>query len=366
MLRLTNLFEQNEGGLWLAHLLSTIGERLTFITLILTSGELIGAENGTMVILTLYTATFIFASLFSGKIVDKLPTKKLIIQMDIYRSILAIIYIAILYLDLYSYLKIILISINLFFILILSTIARSAFWKLIPQVVKKKKISKFNSLITMNENLGLAIGVAIGALVTDFYGPNLIFALDSFTYLISAILIFKLSNNLKRERTFRDKIKDLSSISGQLSEKWFSSYLVLPFVLLIFTCIVSGAINVHAVSDKVMVVFTSTIDKGVLYSILALGSWCSVFLNLPTSYIFRTMQLFVIFFFGIIVISTTNITYLIFGIFICALLITNQMAAVNKELMVNTLEKYHGRVSSMLIFTVRVSLLVGIWGYKIL
>ena len=349
----------NEGGLWLAHLLSTLGERISFITLIIVFEKLLGGANGAMVVLSMYTLTFIIASTFSGHIVDKFSKKNILIITDILRAILLLGYMFVLNSSLEYHLQAYIIGVLLFIVLIFSTIARNGFWAIVPDIVNENKISQFNSYISINENLGLAIGTAFGAILYKYWGTDFVFVLDALTYLFSAMLLYKVG-------TIK-KVKHVEPIDEHPISKpfsWLTRNILGYSLLLLPICLFSGLLNTHAILQKNISLFGDEVDKGLFYGILALGSWFSI--KLLKIKIDLKLELTFIVILTFSTLYAKNILIVVLSLFFVSGLITKNISLINTKLMKTVEPKYRGRLSSFLTFAIRTSLFLGIWLYKII
>ena len=59
----------------------------------------------------------------------------------------------------------------------------------LPNIVSKENLSTANALDAASWSSALCIGAMLGGIVVDLYGTDAAFIIDSFTFLLSAILL---------------------------------------------------------------------------------------------------------------------------------------------------------------------------------
>jgi len=90
--------------------------------------------------------------------------------------------------------------------------ARSA---AIPSIVSRDELISANALSSASWSVTLAVGAALGGLVTDVFGRNTAFVVDSISFFISAAYIFsiRLKSPSRQERTRRLSIADATGVT---------------------------------------------------------------------------------------------------------------------------------------------------------
>ncbi|MCB9062514.1 MAG: MFS transporter [Halobacteriovoraceae bacterium] len=296
------------------HFLSVLGERLTFVSIILYCQDFFGISTGTIVALSLYTLTFVVVSPFSARILNSFNKKKILIVSDIIRSFLVISYIPFLSHKEHTIPPIIFI---IFLVISISTIARNAFWSIIPDVVHSNDIQNFNMKISLNESVGLAIGTALGGLLLKWMSYKYIFIFDSITYIISMFCLMSVEYEDKTSKIKNDSPKTrISDFVNLLDDKVLLS---MTFAI-VFTCILSGFSNSFIVSNIQQSLNLSKDHVGYSFSVLAVGSWLAPkFLeHTRLSAIFESLKMYLIILCGSI--ATLSITRNIFVFYVLCFL----------------------------------------------
>jgi predicted MFS family arabinose efflux permease len=90
--------------------------------------------------------------------------------------------------------------------------ARSA---AIPSIVSRDELISANALSSASWSVTLAVGAALGGVVTDAFGRNTAFVIDSISFFISAayILAIRLKSTSRPERTGRLSIADATGVT---------------------------------------------------------------------------------------------------------------------------------------------------------
>jgi len=174
-------------ALWLGNLISVLGNDFHFIALLWLVNQL---TKSTLSIGLVMTCTFLpplFFGLFAGVFVDMWNRKTTMIVCDVIRAILVLL-IPILYYS--GLLQIWNICVIVFIISFLNIFHESANRSIIPNLVRPEELVTANSISEVSFQLTNIFGSALAGILISIIGTVNIFFIDSFTYLISALMIF--------------------------------------------------------------------------------------------------------------------------------------------------------------------------------
>lgn len=172
---------------FIGNIISLIGFGINIIAISWLVLEKTNSELSLGIIMATSTAPGVFLAIFAGFIIDKVNRKFLLIFLDIFRMIILINFILILYLK----------PFELFFLYPLSIfmgLGNSLFWPtaqaFVQELVKEKEYFSANALLSASYQVGSILGSGIGGLIVHLYDPIVALWINAMAYFFSAIFIF--------------------------------------------------------------------------------------------------------------------------------------------------------------------------------
>ncbi|MFC1521894.1 MFS transporter [Elusimicrobiota bacterium] len=354
---------------WSSFFVSTIGERLTFASLLILASRLNGPEIGATAIMVIYTLTFVLIAPFAGKIIDtyKHRKKDILIFSDLARALLVVAYVQVLFYghhmvsNLAFYLSIIA-------VVAISGIARPGLWAFIPEIVPSSGVGKLNIRISVSGGIAMAIGTAAGGwlLMKISFGP--IFAIDSLTYLVSALMLLTLAipSSGSAGQEVRDETApafDLAFLRSVLKVRTLKEALLLACIINILI----GFLNSYLVMSVERIFFLPQSYIAYGYSFWAIGGVASFWLYPMFAKLVRNNLLKGMYFLVLFAILASfpavylNNYYLFYSIIVVLGAVANiSSAMVNTVCMADCDPTMRGRFASLLSLIVRISMLGGL------
>jgi MFS family permease len=144
---------------------------------------------------------------FAGHVIDKVDRRKLMIAVDLMRSVACLLPLlartpALLP---FAYAGVILISVG-------SAYFEPAAQAALPNIVEAHELSAANVLMGSTWGTMLAVGAGIGGLVTMTFGRNVSFIVDAASFLFSAFVLWRMQARFSEERARREHPPLLESI----------------------------------------------------------------------------------------------------------------------------------------------------------
>ncbi len=173
--------------LWLAQLVSEIGDwfySLAVYTLLL---ELTGSGKAVALAIILQTLPWFFMTPLAGPIVDRLSRRRLMIVADIARA-----FVVLGLLLARSRSEVWLIYTLLGIEVVFSSLFEPARNALLPNLVRKEEILPANALSAATWSLALTMGGALGGAVAALLGRQVAFVINSFSFFASALLLLRI------------------------------------------------------------------------------------------------------------------------------------------------------------------------------
>jgi DHA3 family macrolide efflux protein-like MFS transporter len=169
--------------LWSAQVVSTFGDRLTQIGLIALVFAMTGADGSIGLVLTLTVLPKAVFSLFAGALADRVSRKTLLIATDCVRALIVLVLALAVHLSLGAvYLLAVLLStVTVFF-----TPTRNA---VLPDIVAEHQLLTANTLDETTQSALDPVAYLVGGALIAALGVHAGFAIDSATFLASAVLI---------------------------------------------------------------------------------------------------------------------------------------------------------------------------------
>jgi MFS family permease len=207
-----NLLRNNKRvrQLWFAQIVSELGDWLNFVALIQIIKQFSGSAQASGLLIILQMMPLVIFSPFSGALADRFDRRKIMIVADLLRAgvVLGLLTIRrpdqlwLLYL-----LSAMQFSLTAFF-----EPARSA---LLPNLAKGEELIQANALTGVTWSIILALGGALGGIISDFFGNQIAFLVDSATFLLSAGILLRLNVETKHSSDNQEakQVKDTSFLA---------------------------------------------------------------------------------------------------------------------------------------------------------
>jgi len=293
------------GGQSISHL----GDSIQIVALYWLVYTLTGSESLTSMIALANTLPVIILGFYSGAIVDRYDRRNIVIISDIIQAILYLI-VPILY-----YTKLLRLW-QLFVIIFLIGISRTFFYpalrSIIPSIVEKEQLATVNSINTIFSQGAQMIGPVFAGFLTYYIGSINLFILNSLTFIISVITIWKLaykntsiedqsSEKEKNEKIFDTIIKGFKYVF----KRKLVFYLILVFPL--FTLISAGLTDIALLPYVKEIIKGTSIEYGLLQTCISIGVFLGGFLVIRLN----KLDKFTMFLTGILMVG---IDFFIFGL----------------------------------------------------
>lgn len=192
------LFRQNRDFrlLYLATIISLAGDWFHTVALLDLVLELTRSATLASLVIVLQSLPVFLATPFAGHLIDRVDRKKLMIITDLVRCAAAL-------LPLlthnaatlgFAYVGVFIISAGIAYF---DPAAQAA----LPNVVREEELGPANVLIGSTWGTMLAVGAGLGGLVTMAFGRNVAFVIDALTFLVSAVLVWRIRANFSEAST---------------------------------------------------------------------------------------------------------------------------------------------------------------------
>lgn len=181
-----DLLRRNRGfrRLWLGQLVSQLGDWFDTIAVYTLVLQLTGSGRAiSFVLLARFLPSFIFGPL-SGVLADRFSRRAIMIISDVLRAVVVLGFLFVRQPG-QMWLVYVLTVLQLIF----STFFEPAKTAAIPSIVAGRELVAANAIASVTWSAMLTLGAAIGGAVTDWFGTDAAFVIDSLTYLASAALI---------------------------------------------------------------------------------------------------------------------------------------------------------------------------------
>ena len=173
--------------LWLGQLVSNLGDWFNTIALYGLIIELSGTGQAIAGVLIAKLLPNFFVGPYAGVIVDRFDRKKIMIWTDILRGVLVLGFIFMTSKD-HLWIAYTLMVLQM----VLGSFFEPARTAVIPNITKRSELVAANALAGSTWSAMLAIGAAVGGLVTALIGRDLAFVVDSGTFFLSAYFIYQI------------------------------------------------------------------------------------------------------------------------------------------------------------------------------
>tara|TARA_S200000501_G_C20849970_1_gene755254 strand:+ start:105 stop:1235 length:1131 start_codon:yes stop_codon:yes gene_type:complete len=311
--------------------------------------EKTGSEFTLGKVIAISTLPGLVISIFTGYIIDKFNRKFLLVYLDIIRAFIIIIFL--IYLNFYQF-NIKYLYPLVFFMGIFNSIFWSTAQAFAQEVVSKKDYFNANKLLSASYQIGSILGAGIGGIVVHIFNPFNALWINSFTYIVSAILIFIAPYiHQKKENLDNNFLKsNFKGIEYLFNKK---KLLTLLTTTIMSDVAIWGALSVLTLSISIQVYDKGTWGYGLLDGFYGVGALFSVILvGFCTKYLSRRILLKICYLFSFIALflSAKMASIFIASIFFLILGLCNNSARiiVRTILMENVKNNIMGRVQTFL------------------
>ena len=84
----------------------------------------------------------------------------------------------------------------------------------LPNVVKKENLAEANVIFFSSWGVMAGIGAGIGGYLTTVISRNMLFAIDSLSFLLSALIVYSIKKNLSEDSEINEKNKNITYVEG--------------------------------------------------------------------------------------------------------------------------------------------------------
>ena len=170
--------------LWLGQVVSQMGDWFDTIAVYTIALRLTGSGRAVALIMVARFLPSVIMGPLSGVVADRFSRRSIMIAADVMRAIVVLGFLLVRRPD----------QMWLVYVLTVLQLAFSAFFEpaktaAIPSIVSDRELLPANAIASVTWSVMLTLGAAIGGFVTDWFGTNAAFVLDSLTFVASAILI---------------------------------------------------------------------------------------------------------------------------------------------------------------------------------
>jgi MFS family permease len=263
--------EKNYFKLFCAGIVNGIGDRFSQVALLALLLELTGSGFAVGIALAIRVVPFLLFGPFGGYLADRFSRKKILMITDLSRIAFAISFVFV-----NNESNIWIIYVSTFVLAAGEAIYAPARKSYIPLLVKNENIIKINSLEQVMIGVVLIGGSFSGGIVTYFFGPDLTFWLNGFSFLLAAMIIFSLpqkDNHRKIQKSEKknDESNNLQSIKAiqKLMITSCALYITFLFELIVpfFNGIDNLLISIYAVQEFKL----GDVGIGLFYGALGIG-----------------------------------------------------------------------------------------------
>jgi predicted MFS family arabinose efflux permease len=171
--------------LWLGQVISQLGDWFDTIALFTLVLRLTGSGRAIGLVLVARFLPSVVLGPLSGVLADRFNRRHIMIASDAIRAVVVLGFLFVRRPE----------HVWLIYVLTVLQLAFSAFFEparsaAVPSVVSERELVTANSLSSVTWSAMLTLGAAVGGPVTDWFGTDAAFVIDSLTYLVSALLIF--------------------------------------------------------------------------------------------------------------------------------------------------------------------------------
>lgn len=177
---------KNYRRLWLAQIVSNFGDWFGLLAIYALIQSYSDSELLLGLIIVVKTLSLAFFSPFAGYITDRMNRRRLMMWCDIFRAVVVLGFILIVSYEL-LWLAYLLMAVQMMF----SAIFEPAKTSSIPNVTTSDELVVANILSAASWSIIFTTGMAVGGFATAWLGTDAVFVINSFTYLLSAVFIYR-------------------------------------------------------------------------------------------------------------------------------------------------------------------------------
>jgi MFS family permease len=170
--------------LWLGQVVSQLGDWFDTIALFTLVLKLTGSGGVVSLVLVARFLPSVFLGPLSGVLADRFDRRHIMIASDVARALVVLGFLFIRSPE----------QVWLVYLLTVLQLAFSAFFEparsaALPSIVAPRDLVTANAISSVTWSAMLTLGAAVGGPVTDWFGTDAAFVIDSLTYLLSAVLV---------------------------------------------------------------------------------------------------------------------------------------------------------------------------------
>ena len=256
--------------LWSGAVASFLGDWFNTIALYVIVQRLTGSPLALGAVFITKMLPFAIGSPLAGLLTDRFSRRRLMIATDLLRAMTVLGFLTI---DRPGELPLLyaLISIQV----LLSAIFITARMASIPNITSDEELPVANALSAATWSVILAIGAALGGLVTDLLGTDAVFVLDSLTYLVSAFFVWQTvipqrTDAMKEGATIGDALRDIIAGWRHMVERPHIGRIA--FAKAAWSVGGGGLVFMLAILGERLFPDSPALGIGILYSIRGIGT----------------------------------------------------------------------------------------------
>ncbi len=175
---------RNYRRLWLAQIVSEIGDWLYVVAIYTLLLRLTGRASSIAVALVLQVLPQFFVAPAAGVVNDRASRRRVMIAADLARAVIVLAMLAAARTQVVS-----LIYVLLFLETVMWAFFEPGRSAIVPNIASGEELVAANALSSMTWSLNLALGAGLGGLVAAFFGRDTVFILNSLSFVGSALLL---------------------------------------------------------------------------------------------------------------------------------------------------------------------------------
>src|SRR5215210_7061224 len=201
--------------LWFAGLISLIGDMMLVIALPVAVYDLTGSALATGGILIARSVPTLLLGSIAGVFVDRWDRRLTMVVANLVRAPILLLLLAVDSAD-----RLWLVYVVAFLSSIFSRFFRPAENALLPRLVAEDDLIPANSLNSLNNNLSLLLGPALGGLIAARYGLGGVALADAASFLVAGAMILAIATPSRAERVTDSESEDVRHAWARLWHEW--------------------------------------------------------------------------------------------------------------------------------------------------
>ena len=178
---------RNFRRLWLAQIISEMGDWLYIVVIYALLLEITGSAKAVAVAFVLQVLPQVFVAPTAGIVNDRASRKRVIIAADLVRAVIVLLMMFATRAH----------AVGLIYSLLVLETVMWAFFEpgrssIVPNITSSEELITANTLSSMTWSMNLAVGSGLGGIIAAFIGRDAVFVLDSLSFLASAALIYRM------------------------------------------------------------------------------------------------------------------------------------------------------------------------------